>query len=227
VGRAAGETAGGRRGSPHPYYAKHVTLSKSSRRAYYEVYYKRAHGESSPEWKQRPGSQVELEIWMDAFDIAAEENVSPWDALLQSVRRRAARVIVIDRIIQAAWDQHRGLCEQAEEGSRLDPNVPPEEVCIWMGESRNEERLLTRASKMAIDAGVAKMLIERDQLEGRLLADALVAGLDALDLTTEQRMTALGEAQKTLTAIAGIDEVVGPSAIPGVQTDDNDDKKED
>jgi hypothetical protein len=184
-------------------------------------------GESSHEWTRRPGSPVELEIWMEAFDIAAEENVSPWDALLQSVRRRAARVHVIDRIVQAAWDQHRRVCEQAEEGSHLDPNVPPEEVRIWMAESRNEDRLLTRASKMAIDAGVAKMLIERDQLEGSLLADALVAGLDALDLTTEQRMMALGEAQKTLTAIAGADEFAGQSAIPGVRTDDSDDKKED
>ena len=105
--------------------------------------------------------------------------------------------------------------------------MPGAEVRVWLVESRNEERLLTRAAKMAIDAGVAKMMVERDQLAGRLLADALVAGLDKLNLTADQRMQALGEAQKVFLSAAGDPpELDQQRSIPGILLDD-DDKKED
>jgi hypothetical protein len=163
---------------------------------------------------------------MNAFDIATEENVSPWDALLLAVRRRAGRVRIIDRSINAAWDDHRRWCQENDGAEGANPDVPNEIVRSLLVESRNEERLLTRAAKMAIDAGVAKMLVERDQVAGRVLADALVAGLDTLDLTTEQRMNALGEAQKVFLA-ADADELAGgTSAIAGIVIDDDDDDKE-
>lgn len=164
---------------------------------------------------------------MLAFDIAAEDNISPWDALLKAVRRRSARVRVIDGILDAAWNQHRELCRMHDGDPQWNPDVPPDSVRMWLAESRNEERLLTRTSKMAIDAGVAKMLIERDQLEGRLLADAMVAGLDALNLTAEQRMLALGEAQKALESYAtGTSTphiIEGDSVIPGIDLNDESD----
>jgi hypothetical protein len=203
-----------------------VNLSRTSRRAYHEAWYRRAYDTSSKEWKQRPGSTYDLEIWMNAFDIATEENVSPWDALLLAVRRRAGRVRIIDRSINAAWDDHRRWCQENDGAEGANPDVPNEIVRSLLVESRNEERLLTRAAKMAIDAGVAKMLVERDQVAGRVLADALVAGLDTLDLTTEQRMNALGEAQKVFLA-ADADELAGgTSAIAGIVIDDDDDDKE-
>jgi len=73
----------------------------------------------------------------------------------------------------------------------MNPDVPNDTVRTWLIESRNEERLLTRAAKMAIDAGVADALVRRIELEGQLAVDALVAGLDVLDLPGEQRMLAL------------------------------------
>jgi hypothetical protein len=208
-------------------YDRRVKISRASGRAYREAYHRRVHGTHSREWQKRPGDKVSLGVWMTAFEIAAEENVSPWDALLLAVRRRAARVRMIDRVLAAAWEQHRVLCQQHDGDPLWNPEVPNPEVRSWMVESRNEERLMTRVAKMAIDAGVAKMMIERDQLEGRLLADALVAGLDSLDLTADQRMKALGEAQRVLTQIGGSDDLPGISPhtgtiIPGVTTDDVD-----
>lgn len=164
---------------------------------------------------------------MTAYEIASqEENVTPWDALLKSVRRRAARVTLVDSFLEAAWAQHRADCAAHDGEPGWNPDVPGAEVRRWLTESRNEERLLARTSKMAIDAGVAKMLVERDRLEGRLLADALVAGLDILNLTAEQRMQALGAAQRALTAIAdnGQDAADNHTIIPGVTTDDDPDK---
>jgi hypothetical protein len=159
---------------------------------------------------------------MTAFDVAAQDNVSPWDALLLTVRRRSARVRMIDQVLAAAWEQHRRMCAEHPDDPQWNPDVPSSEVRTWLVESRNEDRLLARTAKMAIDAGVAKMLVERDRLEGRLLADALVAGLDALELTTEQRMKALGEAQRALTAIADPDDDPRPKTIPGIATTDPD-----
>lgn len=133
-----------------------------------------------------------------AFDLAEYEDVSPWDALLLAVKRRAARVRTVDGILDAAWDEHRRLC--AADPTYGNPDVPSDDVRKWLTESRNEERLLSRSAKMAVDAGVAKIMVERNQLEGKLIADVIVASLDVLDLTSEQRMRALTEAQRQLTA---------------------------
>lgn len=156
---------------------------------------------------------------MAAFELADYEDVSPWDALLLAVRRRAARVRVVDKFLDAALAQHAAA---AAEDPTLDPNVPGDEVRKWLTESRNEERLLARTAKMAVDAGVAKMLIERQQLEGQMIADVLVAALDVLNLTPEQRMLALGEVQRQLVQAAGQDAPDRPDTIPGVDEDGDD-----
>jgi hypothetical protein len=140
---------------------------------------------------------------MIAFDIAGEENVSPWDALLLAVRRRAARVHAVDVIIETAWQDHRTLCEA--DPNHGNPDVPDDVVRKWMAESRNEERLMTRAAKMAIDAGVADAVVRRLELEGQIATDALLAGLDVLNLTADQRLTALSTMHRKLTQISGAD----------------------
>jgi hypothetical protein len=152
---------------------------------------------------------------MTAFDVAAEEAVSPWDALLLAVRRRAARVRSVDRVLDAAWIEHRRLCEA--DPTYGNPDVPGDEVRKWLVESRNEERLLTRSAKMAIDAGVADALVRRLEVEGRLAVDALLAGLDVLDLTTEQRMKALSTMHG---ALAQLPPGATASTIEGIVTSD-------
>jgi len=53
------------------------TLSQSSRRAYLEARHPHVNGDASVDWQRRPGSCLDLEVWMNAFDVAAEEDVSP------------------------------------------------------------------------------------------------------------------------------------------------------
>jgi hypothetical protein len=171
-------------------------LTRSARRAYLEIRHRRIHGAPTRDWLAHPGSTYDLETWMTAFDIAAEEDVSPWDALLLAVRRRAARVRAVDRIIEQAWADHRALC--AADPTYGNPEVPSAEVRTWMTESRNEERLMTRAAKMAVDAGVAEAVVRHMELAGRRAVDALVAGLDVLELSSEQRIRALEAAHREL-----------------------------
>lgn len=134
---------------------------------------------------------------MTAYDAAVDENVSPWDALLLAVRRRASKVRVAEGIVEACWVEHRARCA---EDPTLNPDIPPPQIREWTKESRDEERLMARSAKMAIDAGVADALIRRMQLEGRHIVDVLLAGLDEVDLSPEDRMRALSAMHRALTA---------------------------
>lgn len=134
---------------------------------------------------------------MESFDLSKQANISPWDALLLAVQRRAARVRWADAVIEEiiTQDQKEQIAEGKEPSS-----IPPESVRSWMAESRKEEILMTRAAKMAIDAGVAEAMIRQMEREGRIVTDALVAGLDVLDLTPEQRLRALTSMHRALTS---------------------------
>jgi hypothetical protein len=145
---------------------------------------------------------------MDTFDIADLEDISPWDALLLGVKRRARRVRICDRVTDEVMKRWRAQCEETGEGN---PEVPPQEARAWMAESRNEERILQRTAKMAIDAGVAEAMIRRLDMEGRLITDALVAGLDSLDLSPDQRIHALESMHQ---ALVGDRELPGGDALP-------------
>lgn len=164
------------------------------RRAYAEARRRRRFGHPT---KGYTGRQEDVVIWMQAFEISEYENVSPWDALLLAVRRRAARVRAIDKILDAAWQAHR----EREEGN---PNVPGPEVRTWLAESRDEERLLIRASKMAIDAGVAEESLRRSKLDGKRIVDTLIAGIDVLDLEPGQRMKALAAVHNKMAEDMGV-----------------------
>lgn len=170
--------------------AKAGVLGRSAKNAYLEALSRRQHdGVKTAGWR---GSEHMVEVWMLAFEIGAEDNISPWDALLTGVRRRSARVRWCDAMVAAAIAQQRVDAEAENAGMPVAGElVPDDTVRVWLTESRNEERLLARTAKMAIDAGVAEAVIRRLQLEGRLVTEVLVAGLDAIDLTPEQRMKAL------------------------------------
>lgn len=117
-------------------------------------------------------------------ELALELDVDPEQALLLTVRRRAARVAWVDGIIALMVSEHL-----ASDGGTL-TNLP-KYVHTWMAESRKEETLMARAAKAAIDAEVSARVVRQFELEGRLVAEALSAGLDALELTVDQRITAL------------------------------------
>src|SRR5213079_1408474 len=109
--------------------------------------------------------------------IAREEHITPWDALLKSVRLAAGRVSWVDEQLTQAV--------RANDGDMNQPNVAK-----WLKESRLERTLLAKMGKAAIDAGVAERMVRQVELEGQLVAEALVHALDVLELNAEQRTIA-------------------------------------
>lgn len=125
-----------------------------------------------------------------AQELAAERNITPHEALLGLVKTAAARAAWTDNII------FQQLREHVANGG--DPLRPPDELKPWLAQSREERKLAAGTAKQAVDAGVMVALERRLDLEGELVAAALGAALDALDLPHEQRVAALEAAQGRL-----------------------------
>lgn len=126
--------------------------------------------------------------WEMALDIARELNVTPWEALLKSVKVAAAR---------AAWVDY-----QLTEAVRRNDGEPANaEVKGWLKESRLERTLLARMAKSAVDAGVAERMVRNTELEGEIVAEVIGRVLDKLGLPAEQRMLAFDEAHRQLLAL--------------------------
>jgi len=125
-----------------------------------------------------------------AQELAAEHNVTPHEALLGLVRTASARAAWTDTIIANAMREH------VDAGGS--PLKPPQELTPWLKQSREERKLAATTAKQAVDAGVMVALERRLDLEGELVAAALGAALDAIELTHEQRVAALEAAQGRL-----------------------------
>lgn len=130
-----------------------------------------------------------------ASEIAREQNITPHEALLGLVRTATSRAAYIDTVI------HERLRTHVDQGG--DPLQPPKELMPWLKQSREERRLAAGTAKQAVDAGVMVALERRLDLEGELVAAALSAALDALELDHEQRVKALGAAQQHLLGAGG------------------------
>lgn len=120
------------------------------------------------------------------MQVAREEGISPWDALLRATRLAANRVAWVDAQLAEAVASSDGA-------TGVDVAVGR-----WLKESRLERQLLARTAKAAVDAGVAERLVRQVELEGRLVAEVLGRTLDALDLTAEQRQVAFATAHREL-----------------------------
>jgi hypothetical protein len=143
------------------------------------------------------GTAAQHRAWEMALEIAREEQVSPWDALLRATRLAANRVAWVDRQLAEVVARHDGEPFAAE-------------VRAALKESRQERTLLARTAKAAVDAGVAERLVRQVELEGRLVAEVLGRTLDQLELTAEQRQTAFVVAHRELLELeAGPDGAVG------------------
>jgi hypothetical protein len=145
-------------------------------------------------WHRGGNSHVE-EAWAMAQELAAERNITPHEALLDLVRTATARAAYVDTVIHAHLRRH------AETGG--DPLAPPQSLLPLLKQSREERRLAATTAKQAVDAGVMVALERRLDLEGELVAAALGAALDAIELTHEQRVAALGAAQQHLLGAGG------------------------
>lgn len=130
-------------------------------------------------------------IWAMAFDVARELEISPWEALLRSVKLAAGRVAWVDEQLRAATQPTVG---GADDGQEVDQQA----VARWLAESRKERTLLARSAKAAIDGGVAERLVRQVELEGELVAEVLGRTLDALELSDEQRILAFNTAHRVL-----------------------------
>lgn len=117
--------------------------------------------------------------------VARQYEISPWEALLLSVKLAAGRVAWVDYQLRTFTQQHDG-----------DMDAP--QIRQWLKESRNERRLLAQVAKAAVDAGVQERLVRQVELEGQVLADVLVAVLDHLQLAPDLRQSALEVAQAAL-----------------------------
>jgi hypothetical protein len=143
----------------------------------------------------RGGHRNVEEAWTMAQEIAAEREITPHEALLGLVRTAAARAAWTDNII------FQQLRDHTDDGG--DPLKPPDELVPWLRQSREERRLAATTAKLAVDAGVMVALERRLDLEGELVAAALSAALDAVELTHEQRVAAFGAAQQHLMLAGG------------------------
>lgn len=154
-----------------------------------------------------------VQAWAMAESIAAELDVSPWQALLLTVRRSAARAAYLTAKLSAAVSNHEGA-EQIRELVDGDSGIPealPRDLRGLLVEARKEDRHLATVARYAIDAGVAERLVRNVELESRLVVEALVAALDTLQLTSDQRVLALDVAHAKL--ISG--EVVSEASVDG------------
>lgn len=143
----------------------------------------------------RGGQHHVEEAWAMAQEIAAERDITPHEALLGLVRTASARAAWTDTVIVNAMREH------VDAGG--DPLKPPPEIGPWLKQSREERKLAAATAKQAVDAGVMVALERRLDMEGELVAAALSAALDAIDLQPEQRMAALGAAQQHLLGAGG------------------------
>jgi hypothetical protein len=119
------------------------------------------------------------------MEIAREEDVSPWDALLRATRLASNRVTWVDQQLASVVAANDGepFCAAVRSA---------------MKESRLERTLLARTAKAAVDAGVAERLVRQVELEGRLVAEVLGRTLDQLELSPEQRQAAFSYAHQEL-----------------------------
>lgn len=130
------------------------------------------------------------EVWKKAMEISRQENITPTEALLSLVRTGMGRAAYVDSVLTGK------LTRFIEEGG--DPLNPPQDVKTWLRESRQERLLAAKLATAAVNAGVMIAMAQRTDLEGGLVADAVSAALDSLQLTPELRMKALGVAQDRL-----------------------------
>lgn len=123
-------------------------------------------------------------------EIAAEEQITPWDALLRAVRQSAARVAYVDH-------QLASIAGRDFDAAYADPEQD-EKMRTWLAESRKERTLLARQAKAAIDGRVSEAVVRNIELEGQLMARVIGSVLDALPLDQDQRMQAWDVARREL-----------------------------
>jgi hypothetical protein len=147
---------------------------------------------------------------MMAHAFAAQLNVSPWDALLLTVRICAGKVAYCEKVLSEAADDREldGRWARNEDGILVDPTSGEplgvgafQDRSWWVAKSEYWTRELAKTAKMAIDAGVAERLVEAQVLQVQLIARPIEKALAALELSPEQEARARSAMRQELVAI--------------------------
>lgn len=147
------------------------------------------------------GSRAQEGAWRVAHELAAELDVTPWDSLLLAVRSSAARRAWLHRrYVDLLGEDAEAVTTRRATGEDLGelPSALRPEVTKLLRELRAEERHMAVVSHAAIHAGVAERIVQQVELDGVLVAEAIAAGLDALQLDGDARIAAFAAAHGRL-----------------------------
>ncbi len=131
---------------------------------------------------ERTKKEKALGAWTMAHLIAQALDISPWEALLLAVRRAAAWSAFYEMKLSQVSDD--------------DALRPGGEAWEWVQSAERTTQAMARYAKMAVDAGVAAMLVQQARNEGTQIAQILNAALGAVELSIEQE-TAIRSALRT------------------------------
>lgn len=133
--------------------------------------------------------------WLMAHLIARTLDISPWEALLLAVRRAATWAFF--------YETKMGEVAEGDD----DAMRPGGRAYDWVIAAERANRDMARYAKMAVDAGVAAMLVQQAQTEGATIARIVNTALGAVDLTPQQETAiraALREALLSMETPSGV-----------------------
>lgn len=154
----------------------------------------------------RHDSQVERAAgaWAVAHQMARILDISPWDALLLAVRRAAAWAAFYDTKLAEVVDDD----ELRPGGTAHD----------WVKAAERVNDKLARYSKMAVDAGVAQLLVQQARTEGEQVARVLNAAIAAVELTRDQERMMRQALAQALRGLGGEQDMIeGESTNAGTE----------
>ena len=101
------------------------------------------------------------------------KGLTPWDALLETVQSLGGQVAFlrqkVGEVARVGGDD--SLLDEVMQDGR------PRGAARWVEMLNEREKQLAAVSKMAIDAGVAAVLVQRVQIQGELLFEAAQEGV--------------------------------------------------
>lgn len=147
---------------------------------------------------------------MRRWDLAGGQvDTQAVDAIQLEIRRSAYRVGWVDWRIEQLLEKERALLKA---GGVEGPGTPDrggdaeedptenrgeafgavqEDLRWWLRESRAERKHLVEVSGVAVRAGLTKYIVSQLELERETVSRVLLAALNALELTEEQKLLAV------------------------------------
>lgn len=141
----------------------------------------------------RQGSLEGLLHMVHAF--ADFQEITPWEALLEEVQRTAAGLRFLDRKVGEATSDEDLL--------------PDGELGPWVKMRSDLQAHGLRVFKATMDVGIDRIMAEQNRIDGERMAQVLSAGLEAGNLTEEQRLNITGAMRRALEAQGAQDRVRG------------------